>query len=74
MTRRASLVEKRSAGMRSLYRNGADQKGLGGSQQAFCNAKMAFVYTDALLAVVVLHLRLYGWIGFGLQKESVQRR
>ena len=26
-------------------------KGLGLSQQAFCNAKMAFVYTDALLAV-----------------------
>jgi hypothetical protein len=25
-------------------------KGLGLSQQAFCNAKMAFVYTDALLA------------------------
>lgn len=54
MTRRASLVEKRSAGMRSLYRNGADQKGLGGSQQAFCNAKMAFVYTDALLARTIL--------------------
>ena len=26
-------------------------KGLGLSQQAFCNAKMAFVYTNALLAV-----------------------
>lgn len=27
-------------------------KGLGLSQQAFCNAKMAFVYTDALLATL----------------------
>ena len=39
--------------MRSLHRNGADQKGFGISQQAFCNAKFAFVRTNALLA---------GWI------------
>ena len=32
-------------------------KGLGLSQQAFCNAKMAFVYTDALLATIVLVLK-----------------
>ena len=29
-------------------------KGLGLSQQAFCNAKMAFVYTNALLAIETL--------------------
>jgi len=28
-------------------------KGLGLSQQAFCRAKMAFVYTDALLATTM---------------------
>ena len=32
-------------------------KGFGLSQQAFCNAKMAFVYTDALLATIVLVLK-----------------
>ena len=35
---------------RSLRRDGADLKGFGISQQAFCNAKMAFVYTKTLLA------------------------
>ena len=35
---------------RSLRRDGADLKGLGISQQAFCNAKIADVYTSALLA------------------------
>ena len=35
---------------RSLRRDGADLKGFGISQQAFCNAKIADVYTSALLA------------------------
>ena len=35
---------------RSLHRNGADRKGFGCSQQVFCNAKQADVYTSALLA------------------------
>lgn len=35
---------------RSLRRDGADLKGFGISQQAFCNAKFAFVRTNALLA------------------------
>ena len=38
---------------RSVQSMGIAQ-GLGISQQAFCNAKMAFVYTAALLAIVVL--------------------
>ena len=42
---------------RSLRRDGADLKGFGIFQQAFCNAKMAFVYTSALLATIVLVLR-----------------
>ena len=39
---------------RSLRRDGADLKGFGISQQAFCNAKIADVYT---LATIVLVLR-----------------
>jgi hypothetical protein len=35
---------------RSLRRDGADLKGFGIFQQAFCNAKIADVYTSALLA------------------------
>ena len=42
---------------RSLRRDGADLKGLGISQQAFCNAKIADVYTSALLATIVLVLK-----------------
>ena len=42
---------------RSLRRDGADLKGFGISQQAFCNAKIADVYTSALLATIVLVLR-----------------
>ena len=42
---------------RSLRRDGADLKGFGISQQAFCNAKIADVYTSALLAAMVLVLR-----------------
>ena len=42
---------------RSLRRDSADLKGLGISQQAFCNAKIADVYTSALLATMVLVLR-----------------
>ena len=41
--------------MRSLHRNGADQKGFGISQQAFCNAKFAFVRTNALLATTIFY-------------------
>ena len=37
---------------RSLRRDGADLKGFGISQQAFCNAKIADVYTSALLATM----------------------
>jgi len=36
-------IKKRSAGTRSLQRYDADHKGFGDSQQAFCEAKMAFV-------------------------------
>ena len=36
--------------MPSLHRHGTDRKGFGISQQAFCNAKRADVYTSALLA------------------------
>jgi hypothetical protein len=42
---------------RSLRRDGADLKGFGISQQAFCNAKIADVYTSALLATIVLVLK-----------------
>ena len=35
-------------------------KGLGLSQQAFCNAKMAFVYTNALLAGTLLDFNTIG--------------
>ena len=42
---------------RSLRRDGADLKGFGISQQVFCNAKVAVVYTAALLATMVLVLR-----------------
>ena len=38
---------------RSLRRDGADLKGFGISQQAFCNAKFAFVRTNALLATTM---------------------
>ena len=41
--------KKRFAKTRSLHPSDAVQ-GFGISQQAFCNAKMAFVYTNALLA------------------------
>ena len=40
-------------------------KGLGLSQQAFCNAKMAFVYTNALLAGTMSSMK---------QKQFHQRR
>lgn len=40
-------------------------KGLGLSQQAFCRAKMAFVYTDALLAGTMSSMK---------QKQFHQRR
>ena len=41
-------------------------KGLGLSQQAFCNAKMAFVYTNALLAEVMASVkaRIEGFVDF----------
>ena len=42
---------------RSLRRDGADPKGFWIFQQAFCNAKIADVYTSALLATIVLVLR-----------------
>ena len=44
--------KKRFAKTRSLHRYGADQ-GFGISQQAFCNAKMVFVYTKTLLATAM---------------------
>jgi hypothetical protein len=44
------VLKKRFAKTRSLHRYGADLKGFGISQQAFCNAKVAVVYTTALLA------------------------
>ena len=43
------VLKKRFAKTRSLHPSDAVQ-GFGISQQAFCNAKMAFVYTNALLA------------------------
>ena len=45
--------KKRFAKTRSLHRYGADLKGFGISQQAFCNAKMVFVYTKTLLATAM---------------------
>lgn len=48
--------KKRFAKTRSLHRHDAVQ-GFGISQQAFCNAKFAFVRTNALLATMVLVLR-----------------
>ena len=44
--------------MRSLHPADAVHNGFGISQQAFCNAKMAFVYTNALLASFVWALSL----------------
>ena len=43
---------------RSLRRDGADLKGFGISQQAFCNAKIADVYTSALLAGAIKPLNV----------------
>ena len=50
---------------RSLRRDGADLKGFGISQQAFCNAKIADVYTSALLAGTMSSMK---------QKQFHQRR
>lgn len=60
--------------MRSLHRNGADQKGFGISQQAFCNAKFAFVRTNALLATMVLVLRSSHIDEAGILQASKQSR
>ena len=43
--------------MPGLHRHGTDQKEVGIFQQVFCNAKVAVVYTAALLATMVLVLR-----------------
>ena len=43
--------------MCSLHPADAVHKGFGISQQAFCNAKFAFVRTNALLATIVLVLK-----------------
>jgi len=48
-----SVLQKRVA----CIGTDAVQKGFGISQQAFCNAKFAFVRTNALLATMVLVLR-----------------
>ena len=47
------VLKERFAKTRSLHRYGADLKGFGISQQAFCNAKMVFVYTKTLLATAM---------------------
>ena len=49
-------------------------KGSGLSQQAFCNAKMAFVYTNALLATMVLVLRSSHIDEAGILQASKQSR
>ena len=44
--------------MPRLHRHGTDRKGFGISQQVFCNAKRADVYTSALLADAMKPLKV----------------
>jgi len=47
------VLKERFAKTRSLHPPDAEHKGFGISQQAFCNAKMVFVYTKTLLATAM---------------------
>ena len=65
-------IQKRSEGTRSLHRNGADQKGFGIFQQAFCNAKFAFVRTNALLATTMRPF-CPQFVIFRLEKKAMEK-
>ena len=65
-----SVLKKRAACIGTMQ----NKWGLGTAQQAFCNAKMAFVYTDALLATMVLVLRSSHIDEAGILQASKQSR